>query len=411
MNSLSISRLIFDTIPQLYEGSHGPYPVDLRIAGEDARVYSLVELSPELKRYLARATEIWEELRPMTEGEISQIIEREWVQQKFVVDWLEARTPIKSWGRILDYSRRLSRRLTENQVMSKTIMIEPGEGAAQAGLPGVSLSDPDYFKVFDWLGTSPYTYFRVDEQLRIKAFEALPYLDAGAPESFRFYPDFLHPVISSIKMPGAVIVHLSENGSILIADRDGLIASKRSLESWTIYDIDHILASVGEIVKQPLKDNACCNQAEHVSCSLFQVLFDISMKRHGALILIDHPDKLPAYVIKGIERHSDSPLSALFAHAPSNELLYSIPEVRKLVELSSIDGAVVLDMHGSLLQVGSMIVSHPSTPNRFGTREAAAFSAAKNGAIALKVSADGDMSIFFTTPQFTSDEVHRFDFR
>jgi len=114
--------------------------------------------------------------------------------------------------------------------------------------------------------------------------------------------------------------------------------------------------------------------------------------------------------VKGIERGPHSGLNSIFPHSPNAELLYTIPEVRRLVELSSVDGALILDLHGSLLQVGSMVLSHADAPNRFGTRETAAFSAAKNGAVAFKVSADGAMSLFFTSPEFTNGEVHRFDF-
>lgn len=406
MKPLSISRLIFDTIPQLYEASHGPYPIDLRINGEEARVYSLAPLTPALKHYLERASVIWEELRPMTEGEISQIIEREWVQQKFVVDWLESRTQIQSWGSILDYVRRLSRRLTENQALAKTIVVEPGFTDSTH----VKISDPDYLKVFDWLGTSPYTYFRVKEDLGIQAFEALPTADVDAPQGFRFYPDWLHPIIGSLKDPNAIVVHLSDNDNIFVADRNGLIASKRALESWTIYDIEHVMNSVALAMKGKMNQSACQARPIPVARSLFQILFDVSMKRHGALLILDEPENLHRYVVKGIERGPHSALNSIFPHSPNAELLYTIPEVRRLVELSSVDGALILDLHGSLLQVGSMVLSHPDAPNRFGTRETAAFSAAKNGAVAFKVSADGAMSLFFTSHEFTNGEVHRFDF-
>ena len=407
MNPLSISRLIFDTVPQIYEETNGRYPVEIKINGEDVKVFSLLPLSANLKRYLEDSLKIWEEIRPMTEGEISQILEREWIQQKFVIAWLEAQSRISSWGRILDYARRLSRRLTEHQLQAKTLVIEPGN----PNQGGVKISDEDFLKVFDWLGGSPFTYFSIDENLNIKSYEALPEVGDYSTHGFRFYPAFLHPVISNLKNPDSIVVHISENGGIMIANRDGLMASKRSLESWTIYDIDHVLNSISEILKPKLNENHCKSKPAFVARSLFQILFDIMTKMQGALVILDEPKNLPNYMIKGIEKDSDSPMSLIFNHAPSNELLYSIAEVRKLVELSSIDGAIVLDMHGNLIQVGSMVVAHPAAPNRFGTREAAGFSAAKNGATAFKISADGHMSLFFTTPAVSGNDVHRFDFR
>ena len=113
MNPSSISKLISDTVPQLYESSAGKYPVDLNVSGETASLFSLSELSPALKCYLDSAAAIWEDIRPTTEGEISQIIEREWIQQKFVVSWLQSQTQVSSWPLILDYIRRLPRRPLE----------------------------------------------------------------------------------------------------------------------------------------------------------------------------------------------------------------------------------------------------------------------------------------------------------
>ncbi|RYZ64336.1 MAG: hypothetical protein EOP09_16115, partial [Proteobacteria bacterium] len=256
----------------------------------------------------------------------------------------------------------------------------------------------------------PYTYFRVKEDLGIQSFEAIPTADVANSQGFRFYPDSLHPIISSLENPDAVVVHLTDNDSIFIADRNGLIASKRALESWTIYDIEHVMTSVAKAMKTKMSASACQARPIPVSRSLFQILFDVSKKRHGALLILDEPENLSRYVIKGIERGPHSALNSIFPHSPNSELLYTIPEVRRLVELSSVDGALILDLHGSLLQVGSMVLSHPSAPNRFGTRETAAFSAAKNGAVAFKVSADGAMSLFFTIPEFTNGDVHRFDF-
>lgn len=405
MKKSSISRLIFDTVPQIYEAESGPHPVDLGIAGDDSRVFSTLPLSDDLKTYLAKAASIWEDLRPMTDGEVTQLIERDWIQQKFAVVWLEMKTGISSWSIIIDYFRRLSQRTVENRQITKTVVIEPGERAQGSA----SLADESYFKVFDWLGTTPVTYFQVDEGLGIKALEAVSLTDIKDLQGYRFYPDRLHPIISSLKDPKSIVVHLSRDRAVLIASREGVLASKRPGESWIIYDKDHLIGSVAEVMKRqlngrtPHSENPVC-----VACSLFQILFDISMKRQGGLIILDHADNLSRYVVKGIERDVHSPLYRIFTHSPFNGLEFTIPEVRKLVELSSVDGALILDLQGNLVQVGSMVVSHPSALNHFGTRDAAGFSAAKFGATSFKISADGAVNMFFMIPSITGEQVHQF---
>jgi hypothetical protein len=389
----------------LYEAENGHHPVRLGMGAEECVVYSVLPLSSNLQSYLKKSMAIWDDLRPMTDGEISQIIEREWIQQKFAIAWLEEKTGISTWTSILDYFRRLDRRTMENNHVSKTLVIEPGELVEGAA----SLTDPAYFKVFDWLGSTPVTYFRVDEKLGIKALEAVSLTEVKDLKGYRFYPDRLHPVISSLKNPNSIVVHLSEDRALLIVDRNGVIASKRSGESWTIYDKEHLIGAVAAVVERKINIAGGSESPYCVACSLFQILFDISMKHHGGLIVLDSPENIAKYVVKGIERNVESPLNKIFTHSPFNGLEFSIPEVRKLVELSSVDGALILDLQGNLVQVGSMVVSHPSAVSHFGTREAAGYSAAKFGATSFKVSADGQVTMFFTIPSKTGEEVHRFD--
>lgn len=405
MNALSISRLIFDTVPQLYEAEEGPFTVKLRVSGEpEAKIFSILPLSEDLERYLARSSEIWEELRPITEGEITQAIEREWIQQKFVVAWLELKTGVKDWGFILDYFRRLERRTTENFHPSKTILIEPGKKDPSA----ISLADSAYFKVFDWLGSSLSTYYRVDERLAIHALEAVSYTAIQDLSGYRFYPDRLHPILSAVQDPNGVVVH-SSGRTLWIAHKQRIIAAKRIGESWTIYDKEHLIESVATVVDRQLSQNVASESPYCVACSLFQIFFDISMKHHGGLIIIDRPDNLKKYVVKGIEREVGSAMNRIFTHSPFNGLEFSAPEVRKLVELSSIDGALILDLRGNLLQVGSMILAHPDSVSRFGTRDAAAHSAAQFGATSFKISADGQVTMYFCPEPGRSDRVSRFD--
>jgi hypothetical protein len=407
MKPSSISRLIFETIPQIFEAENGHHPVDLNIAGEESEVFSMLPLSDELRTYLRNAVSIWEELRPMTDGQITQSIEREWVQQKFAVAWLEAKTGISNWPLILDYFRKLSRRTTENQQISKTIVIEPSVQVNE--IETAFLQDESYYKVFDWLGSTTMTYYRVDEKLGIKALEAVSLTEIKDLKGYRFYPDRLHPIIGSLRDPKSIVVHLSGDRALLIANREGVIASKLIGESWRIYDKEHLIASVASVMERQMSETPRSEEPYCVACSLLQILFDISMKRHGGLIVLDHPENVARYVIKGIERDALSPLNRIFTHSPFNGLEFSIPEVRKLVELSAVDGALVLDLHGNLVQVGSMVLSHPSVLSHFGTRDAAGFSAAKFGATAFKISADGKVTLFFTLPSKTGTEVHRFD--
>ncbi|QDS94207.1 hypothetical protein FF011L_29860 [Roseimaritima multifibrata] len=69
---------------------------------------------------------------------------------------------------------------------------------------------------------------------------------------------------------------------------------------------------------------------------------------------------------------------------------------RLLSELASIDGAVVFDAQ-SVLAVGAVINTHPDAGDCIGARTTAAKSAFKWGGIPMKISSDGDVTLYFSS--------------
>jgi hypothetical protein len=67
---------------------------------------------------------------------------------------------------------------------------------------------------------------------------------------------------------------------------------------------------------------------------------------------------------------------------------------RLLLEVAGIDGAVVFDKE-NILAIGAMISPHPKVGSETGARTTAAKSAFLWGGTPAKVSADGDVTIFF----------------
>ena len=72
----------------------------------------------------------------------------------------------------------------------------------------------------------------------------------------------------------------------------------------------------------------------------------------------------------------------------------SLRRKRRLIEMSGVDGAVVFD-DDHLLAVGALIRSHPNVGNQLGARVTAARSAYLWGGRPIKVSSDGDVTIYF----------------
>ena len=72
----------------------------------------------------------------------------------------------------------------------------------------------------------------------------------------------------------------------------------------------------------------------------------------------------------------------------------SLKRKRRLIEMTCVDGAVIFD-DDHLLAVGALVRSHPSVGNQLGARTTAARSAYLWGAHPIKVSSDGDVTVYF----------------
>ena len=72
----------------------------------------------------------------------------------------------------------------------------------------------------------------------------------------------------------------------------------------------------------------------------------------------------------------------------------SLKGKRRLIEMACVDGAVVFD-DNHLLAVGALVRSHPSVGNQLGARTTAARSSFLWGARPIKVSSDGDVTVYF----------------
>ena len=74
----------------------------------------------------------------------------------------------------------------------------------------------------------------------------------------------------------------------------------------------------------------------------------------------------------------------------------SLKSKRRLIEMASVDGAVIFDDH-HLLAVGAIIEAHSCVGSQLGARATAARSAYLWGAHPVKVSSDGDVAVYFTS--------------
>jgi DisA bacterial checkpoint controller nucleotide-binding len=208
---------------------------------------------------------------------------------------------------------------------------------------------------------------------------------------YKYYPDFVSSLVSSLTKDEFGLI-LTKNRECVIINHDGLVASLRG-ESWYIYDAPTFKNSLADALGD-----------YRLGCNLFDVTFDLSYRRHGALLIYD-PNKavLEHVANKGSLVH----LSHAGKSLPHDMLVDSVKKIipgqinyqerRKSVflEIASLDGAVIFDKE-KVLGFGSMIESHANVGDHLGARTTAAISAFHWGGKPIKISSDGDISVYFS---------------
>ena len=211
-------------------------------------------------------------------------------------------------------------------------------------------------------------------------------------KSLKFCPEFLQPY-RSVLDEGDCFVLLSRRGDLIFVDRHGLLAAQRN-DRWYVYD--------NHTMKNCLSDAVIRGHSYWTGANLFEVVFDLSYRRHGALLVFDPQHQVIGHVV--------NPGSVLAPPDRCDEVRKMLgPAVKKirmdarqagerhkrlLLDIAHVDGAVIFDEH-EVLAFGAMIATHPSAAGHFGARTTAAYSALYHGGTAIKISADGDICAVF----------------
>jgi hypothetical protein len=190
--------------------------------------------------------------------------------------------------------------------------------------------------------------------------------------------------------PKDVSVHLTSRGDMVVMNKLGLLAARRQ-GRWKAYDVQTLKNCIGSIVGD-----------YWVGCNIFEVLFDLSFKRHGALLIFDPNHKVLEKIVNNASvggRTADAPrkiLGSSINHLALGDANALTAKKWLLLELASIDGAVVFDKD-RVLAFGAMIAPDSKVGSHAGARTTAALSAYHHGGHPIKISSDGDITVYFTS--------------
>jgi hypothetical protein len=220
-----------------------------------------------------------------------------------------------------------------------------------------------------------------------------------APLTERYYfPDWTS-AMARVSREGRCGITLTRQGDILVFDEGALRLTYR-YGRWRYWNHGH--------VAKLLRDRARAQRVPSqilgsVVGSIYRASLDISFRRSGGLFVILHNrNDLHQIVREGdaIHDHSRGNADADFDEVVRTHKMQSLPRA-VAVELASLDGAVVISNSGEILAYGAVL--QPRKKGQLkgseGSRTKAAIGASNYG-LTVKISSDGDITIYFNGDEF-----------
>jgi len=215
-----------------------------------------------------------------------------------------------------------------------------------------------------------------------------------------FFPEWARYAAQS-SLDGKVGIVLSRQGDLLIFD-EGTLRFTYRYGNWQYWNHQYLVKLLkGRARVQRVSPQTLGN----VVGAIYRAAIDISFRRAGALFVILHnKGKIHEIVRKG-EAIGDSSRdladSALDAATRGEKIQFLSRPV--VVEIASLDGAVVLSNSGEILAYGAVLRPKMVGKSRGaeGSRTKAAIGASKYG-VAVKVSSDGDVTIYHNGKRYLS---------
>jgi len=388
MDVNEVLRFVISLVPNWYqaEGGDNEYEMTCTYNGQfyTERFFSHRRLTPNLTNFKTQALMLLPSLLEKSVG-LSTFFAYEMIQEQLAELWLNLNKPEINWAKFLSYNRYLDSRTNENANVAINLLVREGEGSFE-------INDQNYSKLIDPLASSLNVYFEVGYELQFRNYNNILWDDVADGEAYKLLPEFLHP-FHHIKQANDWSVHKTSRGDFIILDVDGLVATRRK-GKWTLYETRTLKNSMVDVLG---------GGNYWVACNLFELTFDLSYRRHGALLVYDPMQQVLPYIsnresILEVTNTNIDPVRRALMDSVANISLESTHprdiKKRLLIELASMDGALIFN-NDRILAFGAMIQGHPQVGAAVGARTTAAKSAYLYGGIPLKVSSDGDMTLYF----------------
>lgn len=286
---------------------------------------------------------------------------------------------------------RLAEQTYENKSLAFGCIVDTNIEAADADRP---LFPEEFLRLkrYRALSDGYKTAYRMTGDGELRGFEDLDAWLRPPMKGEHWFPEWAE-ALANASRDGCHGVALTRQGDLLVFENGTLRFSYRfgRWQYWNHAHLVHALRSLCRVQRVAPK------RIGRVVGALYRTALDVSFRRSGGLLVVLRKrDSLRDVVREGdaVGDHNRGHVDSWFDDALPSTSLLQIPR-SVLVELASLDGAVVVDNTGRLLAYGAVL--NPKKKGRVrgseGARTKAAIGASEYG-LALKTSSDGDITAY-----------------
>jgi hypothetical protein len=297
---------------------------------------------------------------------------------------------------ILATLHTLSEQTYENKALVFGCVLDP-----DASNHGIATSFPEPFltaKKYKALSDGFRTAYHVSADGAVIDFVDLEKIGSPELSARHYFPEWAGPIARASRQ-GRCGIALTRQGDILVFDEGALRFTYR-FGRWRYWNHSHVV--------NLLRDRARAQRVPrsivgHVVGSIYRAALDISFRRSGGLFVILHNQNDIHKIVRAGDAIADPARGQPdqdFDAVVQNHKMQSLPRA-VAVEIASLDGALVLANSGKILAYGAVL--QPKKAGRLhgseGSRTKAAIGASNYG-LAVKISSDGDITIYFDGVEF-----------
>jgi len=300
-------------------------------------------------------------------------------------------------AQVLVAIHELAEQTYENKALTFGALLDPTVAGVSSGGP-VFPRELFESKRYRALSDGYRTSYHISTDGHLLGFVDLQQWGKSTPATKKYFPEWAEYLARSSR-DGRCGIGLSRQGDILVFDEGTLRFSYR-YGRWQYWNHSHLVNLLGNRARAQHVEPTVVGK---IVASVYRASLDVSFRRSGGLfVLLRNQGSLSEVVPKGDELGAPerSGADSEFDKLVACQKIQSVPR-RILVELASLDGAVVVANSGRILAYGSVL--QPTRKGRLrgteGSRTKAAIGASNYG-LAVKISSDGDITIFHSGREF-----------